>query len=158
MPEPIIENIAAAIQTQLGKIKTQNGYATTVAGVVRPKRRADRTSLDNNIVLEQGERRLPDSEANNRRTWVQPFLIHLVVRPGDSSTDPIDKLINRFVADVEKAFPEVNTPDWYVDGLIHHTLTGPAPLPDAEDFDGAEGATMILEVTYRHSLTDPYEA
>lgn len=158
MAEPVIENIAQSIETQLGTIKAANGYATTVSGVVRPKRRADRIMVENNIVLDQGERTRPDSGADNRATWIVPFLIHLVVRPGDDATDPIDKLINRFVADIEKAFPEINGPDWYVDGMIQHTLSGPAPLPDSEDFEGAEGATMILEVMYRHSLTDPYTA
>lgn len=153
MAEPLIENIARAIVTQLETISTANGYTFNPVSVVRPVSLVGFDPKHLQIVVLQGERAEPDEEVPmGRSDYLQPFEIHLVIRPSEKDTTPADTHINRFVADVEKCLLSDDT-DWTATGRINYVLSGPFLASDNAAFDGA---SMILTVHYRHDYGDPY--
>lgn len=160
MAEPILELAARAVATQVKTITVANGYATTVESVIRPTRRLDpddseyeRYFVHNRVVLTQGERFRPENGGDMLSAWAQPFELSLVLRPGKTSTTPMETLVNRFVADVDKAFRLGNAPSWYPAGVYDHEVRGPLPLPD--ELSEADGVRMIIDVYYRTRVDDP---
>jgi len=156
MSEPVLELIAQAVETQAQTITVANGYLTDVGDAIRRHRRGDREQLGEQILVSQGERRKPETEVDGKTCWVQPFHLDLVLRPGEDEETIVDTLVNRFVADVEKCFPEVSSPSWWAAGITAHRVIGPVALADS--LAGCEGARMTIEIDYRTAYGNPYTA
>jgi len=149
MATPIIETIAAAIQTQLETITVGNGYSVTVADVVRPTRKSgeDNAPGNNIIYLTQGECRDADSDQTPHmfKAWLQTFNIDCYIRPSESVTTAYDTLKNAFRSDVEKCI------------MSNRSFS----LSDCTSFIRApkqldDGISVQIEVYYRTLETDPY--
>lgn len=152
MSEPIVEQIAAKIATQLATVTTGNGYQQSVASVIRPTRyTVPPTPTDRMVVLTQLDPSVIDGP-HMFSTWRQPFAIDLFLRPSDTSTTILDLLANRFRSDVEKAIMAKRT--W--DGLAIDTRID-APQSWIRLDDNFEGVTVNISVDYRTKELDPYD-
>jgi len=157
MATPIVEQIAAAVKTQLETVTVANGYQQSVAGVERPTRLGGFTPEDLLIILEQGGAEVDEENSapgNPRRVaWRQTFVVTLIAQPPDDSAVPVETTLNTFRADVEKAI--MADPSW--GGLALSTMSDLAePIPP-EFTDGAyEALAVQFVVTYRTPEDDPY--
>ena len=170
MPEPIVEQIAAAVETRLLTVTIANGYQVDIAGVLRPTQLgldsiAPRPLL---AMMLQIDPYLDDSKNHPKGLgpdigpplihWVQPWAIALFVQTSERATPPLpaDTLINRFRASVEKAL--MVDPGWGATpttALAYRTdLVPPIYFPETEG--GFVGCSVILEAGYRTLETDPY--
>lgn len=148
MTEPIVEQIASALETRLRTISQANGYWDDLADVTRPRRQTITPRHRQIIILQSA--RTPEDGPCGHDQWTQPFQLHLVVRPPDNDNAPVDTHVNRLLADVDKALHA--QPDWAT-LAIQWTLSGPDPLP--EDL-GLDGTTLTVNVSYRTLHGDPY--
>lgn len=169
MPEPINEQIAAAIEARLLTVTTASGYQVTIAAVLRPTQLGVDDDTPRNLlaVLEQIDPRLDEDKRHEVALtpdarpfihWVQPWAISLYVQTSerDAAATPSDTLINRFRAAVEKAL--MVDPGW---GATPTTpLAYATNLAAGQYFEdtagGFVGFTVIVEVSYRTFETDPY--
>ena len=154
MATPIVEQIAAAIATQLGTICPAEGYQTTPTAVVRPTRVNHLiTPQEGNLILTQDDAEVLELLNGNPPTlvWRQGWNVDIVWRPSDAATEPADTTFNLWAADVEKAVMAV--PQW--GGLAVNTeLIGRTFAPP--NADGIDGITVTFAVTYRVDEDDPY--
>ena len=158
--DPINEQIAQKVKTQLLTVTTGNGYNYSLAKVVRPTREGGYDPQHLLAVLEQRDRYEDEEQTHPYITWVLPFAVNLYVKPPDDqdpATDPVDQVVNRLGADVEKALMLMHPSQ----GSILAGLAFDCRIRAPEGFitaDGAfEGQTVIFEVLYRHVETDPYD-
>ncbi len=155
MATSIVERIAQAVATQLATITAANGYDNTVSDVIRPRRTGENYKpLDKNVVLMQ-----QDAERDTENVaagypagyaWKQSFTVDGIVRQSESSTLPMDQVLNSFVADIQKAIME----DVHWGGLAMDTELTSVEYP--EPAQGFEGATIWFDVTLRVKENDPY--
>ena len=158
MSTPVVELIAQALATQLETITVANGYEVTVSTVHRPVRLGLPTALEAyDIVVQQDDPTLDEEledGVNGILQWIQPFLVQCFVRPSETSSDPVDGVVNVFRSDIEKAM--LGSESWWVSGIV-----GTA-VPNFENIitpDGQyEGGQSTLAVKYRVDRTDPYTA
>lgn len=155
MAYPIVEQVAQAIVTQLETITTANGYENNVNNVTRPRRTGENTrpqNLDIVLIEEDWDRNEDDDivGAPSGIGWRVPFALDCVVRQAESSSLPMDQVINAFVADVQKALMADVT--W--GGLATDTELGAVEFASPEM--GFEGATVWVEVLIRVEITDPF--
>ena len=167
MPEPIVEQIAVAIEARLLTITTANGYQVSVAGVLRPAQLGINAVSARHLMvaMAQLDARLDelkthplDATPDGRPLidWIQPWSIACFIQTSENATDAADTLLNRLRSSVEKAL--LVDPGW-----------GPAPttplayetrLVGADLFKitlgGFVGASVILEVGYTTLESDPY--
>jgi len=150
MTEPIIERIAAAMLARLATISEANGYSADLAEPPsRPKRNPPITPKHRQIIVLQGTR-TPVAGAQGWDTWLQPLQIHCLLRPADTDPTAADTHVNRLVSEVEKC---LHADQSWATLAEHWEITGPDPLP--EDL-GLDGATLTVNVQYRHLHGDPY--
>ena len=155
MADPIIEQIAQAIRTQLLTISVDNGYETDVTDVVRPTRIGrfvDPKHLQIAMIQEDPEPYDDLSYPGNPpgRAWQQRYLLDCIVLSSDRETTPIAETINKFSADVIKAL--FADPQWAT--LALDTIVE-APRMLAEP-GGPDGITIPLVIRYRVLENDPY--
>jgi hypothetical protein len=152
MADPVIEDIAEALQTTLEGITTANGYTRDVADVIRQSRFYAQSVPDFSIVLWQTRRDRTDPvEGNGQRlNWDQRFDLFCVLRPTDQSETPQDRLMNLFVADVEKCLAADRTfGSKAIDSWVES-------VQSIEDEEGKNiGAVITLLVQYRVQDADP---
>lgn len=167
MPDPIIERIAVVLKARLERITVPNGFANTVAGVLRPPRMGAINPKHLQIVLVQDDPVLNDDEKRASGSGLllsvdQQFNIFAFVRPSDQLTTPIDTLLNSIEADIRKAVtnPEDGT-QWTdfreADGT---RLAVRAQFDASEHFPEAsgslDGVAIPLIIKYRTPENDPY--
>lgn len=157
MADPILEQIAIELESRLDLVTTDQGYNYSRARVIR-RRREGYSPEHLLIVMDQGDAAIDEEnsvEGNPYRlAWVQAFNIALFVKPTDDDTEPIDAIINRFRADVEKAVAAKAT--WHtMGGLALVSNWGDASMLDVDD-GSYEGIVLTLNITYRVSETNPY--
>lgn len=155
MSEPIVEQIAQAIAAKLATITVANGYSLTVSEVVRPRRTGEEYHPQDKGVylIQEDPARLEELDCVGNPPaigWRQPFHCDCVVRHSEASAVAMDTVLNRFSADVQKAL----LADVQWGGLVVncHIARVEYPVPE----DGFEGITIVLEVDYRVTETDPY--
>ena len=167
MPEPLVEQIAVAIEARLLTVTIANNYQVEVAGVLRPTQLGIDAIAPRNLlaVMAQLDARLDESKAHALDAtpdgrplihWIQPWAIALFVQTSETSSTPADTLLNRFRASVEKAL--LVDPGW---GASPTTpLAYETRLIGSDLFQltagGFVGASVIVEVSYRTLETDPY--
>ena len=164
--EPIIEQIAAAIEARLLTITTANGYQVSVAGVLRPTQFGiDAISPRNNLLvmvqadarLDEVKRHPPGPTGRDLIDWWQPWVIGCYVQTSESSTDEADKLMNRLRSSVEKAL--LVDPGW--GPTPTQPLANETKLVTSEYFPidppgGYAGVAVVMEVSYTTLEKDPY--
>lgn len=159
MAVAINEQIVEKIKARLLLISEASGYETTVEGdVIRPPRIWDGHLQDYQIIVLQGQltRNEALSYAGNppATAWNMPLTVFGECRPSDSSTIPIDTLLNEFAADAIRAIctPVHSWHNW--DGLAINT-----EIESVENFNAEDGAgfKLVFNVIYRVSETNPYE-
>lgn len=153
MAEPVIEQIADALQTLLEGITTANGYTRNVSAVHRQSRfYAATVAVDNEIVMWQTRRERDDPVEGNppRLNWDQRFELFAVCRPSDQSQTPQDMILNRFVADIEKRLATDQT----FGGKAQQSWV--ESVASIEDEEGkCIGGVVTLLVQYRVPENDP---
>jgi hypothetical protein len=162
MAEPINEQIARTLLARMVKVTTSNGYHQT-AEVERPA--GTPGSIKPRDLLAVLLQQDPDEDEENSvpgnplaTAWTLPFEVSLFIRPSEDDTLPLDTRINRFVADMVKAIatdPSVNEPWHTFGGLAYNARIRPWQLFAASD-GTCEGATFVVEVSYRTPENDPY--
>lgn len=159
MADPILEQIMDQIETALAAISTGGGYETTVSEVYRPKTILGYDEVPNKdfsiqLVLGDPTRDEEQSRMGNPPlvAWDQPIEMNLIYRPSESASDPIEKVLNRFWADVIKAI--YTDPQW--SGLAIDTeISDPQWM--ISQTDGFVGINAIINLEYRHKENNPYE-
>jgi hypothetical protein len=81
--------------------------------------------------------------------WDQPFSLDLIYRPSDAATDPIEAVLNAFLANVWAAL--MADPQW-TNQAIDTVIGPPAWWIDADG--GAVGATLTATVRFRTGQDD----
>lgn len=156
---PVVELIARELYTRLDAMTDYDAtYQTEVLEVVRPKRLGTHTPADMQIVLVFGNDEVMEElmcpgnpPAIARR---QTFNIHCHVMNSETDDEPIDQVVQQFIADVKQAVCKPQA-TW-------HTFDSNAI--DAEWGDeehitgegGLDGVTLPLLVTYRTDENNPY--
>ncbi len=170
MSEPIVEQIAAAVETRLLTVTIDNGYQVDVAGVLRPPQLGLDSIAPQHLlaVMLQIDPHLDEPKNQPHGLgpdigpplihWVQPWAIALFVQTSERATPPVaaDTLINRFRASVERAL--MVDPGWGATPttpLAYRSDLMP-PIYFGETAGGFVGCSVILEVGYRTLETDPY--
>ena len=151
MATPLIETIAAALETAINAITTGNGFNETLTAKrsFRETWRADRPD-DKLVHIVQGDPAEGESPVGGQ-TWIQPFEFNAVLLDSDDATDSIDIRINQVGSDIAKKLRE------------NHALGGAQDIriQSIEKFPediGFSGVTVTAEIEYRHKQDDPYTA
>ena len=161
MADPLVEQIADALKTQLETLTTGNGYTFSVESVVRPPKSLDLDGYQyehNRIYLQQGGAvENEDLGAHGNPpiiAWDQDFVTDLVLRVGDASVIAMDRLRNLAAADLMKCIAL-----GYASGTTLDGLTQKFRLRASEPFTGQggslEGIRVIHTATYRVNEDDP---
>jgi len=154
MSLPIVEQIAEEIKATVETVTIANGYELDIGDVVRPTRTGITATPDNyGVILLQLDPARGDLDNPGNPpalSWRQPFALDLCVRPSDTVTTPIDRLINIFSAEVVKAIMA----DVTRGGLAIDTHLDELQFMRASD-GTYEGVTMFIEVIYRVAENDP---
>ena len=155
MAYPIVESIAQAIKTQLETITKAAGYENDVNHVVRPRRTGEQSRpehLDIFVTQDDWERDEDNDIVGNPAGigWIISFSLDCVIRQSETSSLPMDQVINSFIADVQKAVMVDLT--W--GDLATDTRLGMVEFASPES--GFEGATVWIDVLTRVEITNPY--
>ena len=106
MPLAVVETIALEIESRLSAMIGSSDYSTSVVEVYRPRRFAQFTPRNNQVVLVQGQtERVPmlDRPGNPPAIAIrQTFEIHCHVMQDERDESTIDSLLNAFHADIVK--------------------------------------------------------
>ena len=161
MADSILEKIALAIKARLEAITvTPGSCAITVSAVYRPTRAGvPAAPADWSITLEQGSAAPLDVRSNTHLFWEQGFTLGLNLRPANDSADPVDTLVNKFRAEVEKAV--MSDPQWTVlgDELALNTFLGGCDRFGGQGIHsppGYDGIELKIAVQYKTLERDPY--
>ena len=157
MTEPIIEQILLDVVDTVNGITTGAGYQQTLTAV-RPTRQDldDEGPVDNGTVLVVFSDPEPDAEHSNagnpaRQAWMVQLVLVAYVIPSDASETPIDTLINRVRADIEKALQADHTRG----GLANWTRPA-GSLKFIQEGGAVSGVAVFADVLYRTPINDPY--
>jgi len=154
--DPIIERIAQDIQAAVAGITQAAGYNQDLV-CKRPARlglEGDVSPADGVAVLVQDDPQPDEAHSNygnpDRMAWLVTFEVDACVVPADADDTPIDTLLSRVRADIEKAVMADETRG----GLAVWTK----PLGSMRfAYDaGLPGIAVQFQVLYRTPSTDPY--
>lgn len=151
MSEPIIELIAANIETVVNTITAGNGYNYNLTAK-RPKRIDFLTESWNNldVIIQQTSAAAKDSEYSHPyKTYTITFMLVAIVVGSDSDSFSIDTQKNKIAADIEKAIMADRTRGGYA---MDSNITEINFITD----DDAGGVSLLLEVEYRTIYDNPY--
>ena len=150
MSTPVIEYIADNILDSVNEITTANGFNQTLTAI-RP-RRVDFNSPwgDLTALVVQVEAEELD-EAIGCRSWMQFFVVMVIVIDSDDSEVTIDSRLNTVRADVEKKIMTDPTRG----GYAIDTEMDSSTFFDADD-GGPGGVAVKFGVHYRTKIDDPY--
>jgi hypothetical protein len=159
MTEPIIERILQNVKTVVDGITVVAGYNQDLDAVRPTKMDFDdgAPAVNGKVVIlcDDPEPNVEKSNAGNpaRQAWTLSLVLVAYVIPSDTSTTPIDTLINRVRADIEKALQA----DPYRGELA--VDTSPAGSQKFVEEGGAAcGVAVFVDVVYRTPINDPYTA
>ena len=161
MAYPVVEQIAQKILGRLEKVTEANDYDFD-AVPERPTRFNGWKPLDKHVVLVQGEETLDEENTTVGNPvavarW-QEFLIGVVAKNSDTSTEPVETIANSRAAQVMVALstPEDSGEDWVKwDGLAIDTDW--LAMTDFVDQGGSIiGQIVRINVLYRTPENDPY--
>lgn len=151
MTYPILEQIAQAMLTQLQGLTEAGGYNFTLASAERPTRYSTWKPTHLAALLTQSDPVPAEESTFDEDHWTCEFQVHAALRVSDSSSTPIDTLINVLGADLIKALCADRT-----FGNLADSLDILKPLKWQED--GFAGVTVSCRVHYQHAKGDPYPA
>ena len=147
----ILEQIAAAIATQLATLTVVGGYQLTIASVKRPAQWEELDFADLLAVVTQGDRTRAETEDLGWEQWFQDFEIALLVMESEATETAVETRMNLFDAEAHKCL----SVDPTFGGLaIDSRITGVPEMPLAGT--GFKGIILTLNVHYRHLDGDPY--
>jgi len=158
MSNPVVELITQDIVEKIDAIKVADGWNQDL-NAVRPTRLGNDENLpiDNGLVIVHQED--PDDTdldadrgSQGLKAWAQPYLLECIVWQDDDATTPIDTLINRVRADIEKKLMEDESRGG---NAIETLLGGSMKFTDEGDAE-LTGIIILITVQYRVRLTDPY--
>ena len=160
MTDPIPERIAAVIVTRLQAITTVNGYAFTVADVIRPDRQARAYTPKNNLILvEQGDSvPVPELDIPGNPPAIAEILtfqIYGINRVGDREATAKSIGDNTLEACIKKAIVAGTTAWYHFSNLALNAAFG-VTQPFASQAGDHAGIMVPLSITYRYSELDPY--
>ena len=148
MTEPIIEQIAQAVLAQITPLVT----AGTLSAVERPLRIGLPDSPGNaSAYLYQDDPDEAEEQEYGFKTWLVTFAVALYARPSDTSTTPVDTVLNRLRAAVEKQL----LLDLRFGGLAMDSRVRP-PVGFSAGDGAYDGVFVNLEVLFRTLENDPY--
>lgn len=150
MPEPVSEQIMAAVKTRMDAVFT--AHRSTRIATWQPK--------DLVVHVHQGAL-TPNPELScpgnpPAQAWDLEAIVAGIVKPSDTSTVPIDTYRNRLVADIVKAATDAN--QWHTWGGRALNTTFGASETIVEDNGAVSGVMVRMVITFRVSETDPYAA
>jgi hypothetical protein len=153
--EPIIEQILANVATTVDGITVGAGYQQTL-NAVRPTRLdLESNTIPNNgtvvVVCEDTQPGTVNAGNPARQEWEIMVSCIAYVIASDAVTTPIDTLINRVRADIEKALQVDHTRG----GLAINTMPAGSQTFIAPG-GSTSGVAVFSTVTIRTRLTDPY--
>lgn len=152
MSTPVVENIAAFLESAVNEITTDNGFNYTLSAI-RTKRffLEDETFNDLEVYILQGKTDLTGKVLGKTapRTTKQEYLLWAVCLQSDTSEDAIDTKINKVKADIHKKLCEDLTCSGYAK-FLDITSVEPTDVPET-------GILITIEVTYSTQWADPYE-
>lgn len=151
MSTPIIELIAANIETVINAVTVGNGFNQDLVAL-RSKRNdfSDVTPQDCIVLIaQQGDDRV-EAEGTQTMEWNEKFMLMALVIDSDSATTSIDIRRNQVKSDIRKKLLEDPTRG----GYAIETIIGGADLFD--DGNGFTGVALAIEVNYRTDYDDPY--
>jgi hypothetical protein len=153
MSEPLIEQIAVAIEAAVNAITVANGFDQTLTAV-RPKRlhlEGD-INTDLTVIIEQE----PEPEIINITdttiSWRQGFALQAIVIDSDTSADAVDTRLNRVRSDIEKQM--LSNTYHKLGGLAEGVLLRPPTKFIASP--NAAGVSVNIDVFYTTEYDDPY--
>ena len=156
MPIAVVETIAVEIESRLQSMIGDDDYSTVIVEVHRPRRFAQFTPKNNQVVLVQGQTERVstlDHPGNPPAIAIrQTFEIHCHVMQDERDESAIDSLLNSFHADIVKALAGGSS-TW-------HTFAGNAidaewgAVNYVQADGGLDGVQIPLLVTYRVSEDD----
>lgn len=156
MPLAVVETIALEIESRLESMIGAVGYSTAVVEVHRPRRFAQFTPRNNQVVLVQGQtERVPilDRPGNPPAIAIrQTFEIHCHVMQDERDESTIDTLLNAFHADIVKAIAGGSSTWHTFDGNAIDAEWGAINYVQADG--GLDGVQIPLLITYRVSEDD----
>lgn len=159
MPVAVCESIALELKSRLDAMIGDDAYTTEISEVQRPKRFADFTPRNNQIVLTQGASdRVPELDRPGNPPAIairQTFNIHCHIMQDERGHETIDELLNAFHADVVKAIASGSSTWHTFDGNAIDATWGSLQFVAADG--GIDGVTIPLAITYRVSEDDPTE-
>jgi hypothetical protein len=150
MSTSIKELIAANVLAAVNAVTTVNLYHQTIVAQ-RPRRNdwSDVTVDDLNAIIQMSDE-IIEGQHVQAVTWLQPFVILVIVMDDDSETDSIETRQNNVDADIKKHL------------RIDRTRGGYAietDIMESKKFDlgkGFEGIAINIIVRYRTKVNDPF--
>jgi hypothetical protein len=161
MAWPVVELIAIEVVSRLEEIQLKNGYELDVSQVARPTKTMSKIYPRNNCiwVLQGDSVRIRDMDLPGNPPAIAyrvTFSIACFSRLSDKENEEIDPMATQVAACAHKAIAAPN--DW-------HSFGGNAinaEIGDMERFKSSEGnhqgVMFPLEILYRVSENDPYQA
>jgi len=148
----IREKILDNIKSTLEDIKASKGYYNTVASVQRWSQHGNNLVDVPCIIISSGpETKKPEPNPLYTCRWT--VFIDAITRHDESSTEPTDRLINKMIADVEKALMVDITRGGYA---MDTNLVNNVPFEAVEGQPNV-GAVIEIDIVYQHKQSDPEE-
>ena len=151
MSTPLIEQIAAAIATDIDAITVANSFNQDLTAV-RPKRNDfDTAAWDDLTVLISQVEAEKLSGGNLTVMWRQYFMISAIVIDSDSAATSIDTRLNYVASDIaKKLLTDITRGGLAIDTNVH------AAVPFDDEGSGLSGVAVQISVDYRTKEDDPY--
>lgn len=150
---PIDERIVQAAEAALKTISQDNGYATDVAEVVRPRRTGEQFApKDMGVALRVlSDEPTGQGETGPAAAWrILTLAVDVCVRLSERDERPMDQVLAIVAADVIKA----TMTDRTFGGLAMDTRIGQETY--YADSRGFEGVIVELEIEYATAINDKY--
>ncbi len=153
MANTVREQIMEQLLTMLGQISTVNGYANNIAAVERWEQRGNSLANTPKIILVALEE-VKIATPNPFYTCHLPIVLDVWISQDENDTQATDKILVSILGDVEKCIMADPTIGGYCQDALFKSnkqFQGVIGQPYA-------GIEIVLEVLYRHRLTDPTQS
>lgn len=153
MPEPIIEQVAAAMLTRVATVTTANGYFYTLDAIRPGRRNANPRHLGAEVWIESPEP-VGLSEGNGVIQDIDwNFAVVVYVANTNDDDTPLDRYLTRVWADVVKAVALGYAQGAALDLLAWNWRVNPPLFDVSDEFDVVIAS---FTATVRTSESDPY--
>lgn len=152
MADPIVEQIAEAIETAINAITIGNGYNYTLTAV-RPKRIHLETDINDDlkVIIFQDDQPTLIDFTNETITWLQGFQCQAIVIDSDTATEAIDTKLNKIRSDIEKKLLSAGS---IALGGLGRVMPKP-PIYFVQESQAAV-VSVNFDVEYETDFNDPY--